>query len=43
MNEMLLDKFLDIFKNNILPLTIKGVDAGHLRPGKVPGDGGCWG
>ena len=29
MNEMLLDKFLDIFKNNILPLTIKGVDAGN--------------
>ena len=29
MNEMLLDKFLDIFKNNILPLTIKGVDTGN--------------
>ena len=29
MNEMLLDKFLDIFKNNILPLTIKGVEAGN--------------
>ena len=29
MNEMLLDKFVDIFKNNILPLTIKGVDAGN--------------
>ena len=29
MNEILLDKFLDIFKNNILPLTIKGVEAGN--------------
>ena len=29
MNEILLDKFLDIFKNDILPLTIKGVDAGN--------------
>ena len=29
MNEMLLDKFVDIFKNNILPLTIKGVEAGN--------------
>jgi len=29
MNEMLLDKFLDIFRNNILPLTIKGVELGN--------------
>ena len=29
MNEMLLDKFLNIFWNNILPLTIKGVEAGN--------------
>ena len=29
MNEILLNKFSDIFKNNILPLTIKGVDAGN--------------
>ena len=29
MTEILLDKFLDIFKNDILPLTIKGVDAGN--------------
>ncbi len=29
MSEILLDKFLDIFKNDILPLTIKGVDAGN--------------
>ena len=29
MNEMLLDKFLNIFRNNILPLTIKGVEAGN--------------
>ena len=29
MNEMLLDKFLDIFRNNILPLTIKGVEHGN--------------
>ena len=29
MSEVLLDKFLDIFKNDILPLTIKGVDAGN--------------
>jgi|TARA_Y100000294_G_scaffold156270_1_gene157058 tRNA(Arg) A34 adenosine deaminase TadA len=29
MSEILLDKFLDIFKNDILPLTIKGVDTGN--------------
>ena len=29
MTEILLNKFLDIFKNDILPLTIKGVDAGN--------------
>ena len=29
MSEILLDKFLDTFKNNILPLTIKGVGAGN--------------
>ena len=29
MNENLLNKFLDIFKNNILPLTLKGVDEGN--------------
>ena len=29
MNEILLNKFSEIFKNNILPLTIKGVDAGN--------------
>ena len=29
MSEVLLDKFLDIFKNDILPLTIKGVDTGN--------------
>ncbi len=29
MNKILLNKFSDIFKNNILPLTIKGVDAGN--------------
>ena len=29
MNEILLNKFLDIFNNNILPLTLKGVDAGN--------------
>ena len=29
MNEILLDKFKDIFKNNILPLTFKGVDLGN--------------
>ncbi len=29
MSEILLDKFLDTFKNAILPLTIKGVDAGN--------------
>ncbi len=29
MSEILLNKFLDIFKNNILPLTIKGVDEGN--------------
>ena len=29
MNEILLDKFLNIFKNDILPLTIKGVDLGN--------------
>ncbi len=29
MSEILLEKFIDIFKNNILPLTIKGVDRGN--------------
>ena len=29
MSEILLDKFIYIFKNNILPLTIKGVDCGN--------------
>ena len=29
MSEILLDKFIDVFKNNILPLTIKGVDHGN--------------
>ena len=29
MNEILLNKFLDTFKNDILPLTIKGVDIGN--------------
>ncbi len=29
MSEVLLDKFLNIFKNDILPLTIKGVDTGN--------------
>ncbi len=29
MNEILLKKFLDIFKNDILPLTVKGVDTGN--------------
>tara|TARA_B100001029_G_scaffold22023_1_gene14914 strand:+ start:96 stop:686 length:591 start_codon:yes stop_codon:yes gene_type:complete len=29
MNEILLNKFSDIFKNNILPLTVKGVDIGN--------------
>ena len=29
MSEILLDKFIDIFKNNILPLTVKGVDSGN--------------
>ena len=29
MNEILLNKFSEIFKNNILPLTIKGVDTGN--------------
>ena len=29
MSEILLHKFLDIFKNNILPLTVKGVDIGN--------------
>tara|TARA_B100000700_G_scaffold230720_1_gene255242 strand:- start:9 stop:599 length:591 start_codon:yes stop_codon:yes gene_type:complete len=29
MSEILLDKFIDIFKNNILPLTIKSVDCGN--------------
>ena len=28
MSEILLDKFIDVFRNNILPLTIKGVDRG---------------
>ncbi len=29
MNEILLDKFLDVFKNNILPLTFEGVESGN--------------
>jgi len=29
MSEILLEKFLDVFKNNILPLTIKGVNRGN--------------
>ena len=29
MSEILLDKFIDTFKNDILPLTTKGVDAGN--------------
>ena len=29
MSEILLDNFLDIFKNNILPLTVRGVEAGN--------------
>ena len=29
MNEILLNKFSEIFKNNILPLTVKGVDIGN--------------
>ena len=29
MNEILLNKFLDTFKNDILPLTIRGVDNGN--------------
>ena len=29
MNEILLNKFSDIFKNNILPLTVKGVNTGN--------------
>ena len=29
MTEILLDKFLNIFNNNILPLTLKGVDSGN--------------
>lgn len=29
MSEILLNKFSDIFKNNILPLTVKGVDSGN--------------
>ena len=29
MNEILLDKFKDIFENDILPLTFKGVDLGN--------------
>ena len=29
MNEILLNKFSDIFKNYILPLTVKGVDTGN--------------
>ncbi len=29
MSKILLDKFVGIFKNNILPLTIKGVDLGN--------------
>ena len=29
MTEILLDKFLDVFNNNILPLTSKGVDTGN--------------
>ena len=29
MNEILLNKFLDVFKNDILPLTLKGVNSGN--------------
>ena len=29
MTEILLDKFLDVFNKNILPLTLKGVDSGN--------------
>lgn len=29
MTEILLDKFIDVFNNNILPLTSKGVDSGN--------------
>ena len=29
MKEILLDKFLDVFNKNILPLTLKGVDSGN--------------
>ena len=29
MTEILLDKFLNVFNNNILPLTVKGVDSGN--------------
>ena len=29
MTEILLDKFLDVFNNDILPLTLKGVDSGN--------------
>ena len=29
MNELLLDRFLDVFKNDILPLTFEGVDLGN--------------
>ena len=29
MTEILLDKFLNVFNNNILPLTLKGVDSGN--------------
>ena len=29
MNEVLLDRFIDVFKNDILPLTFKGVDLGN--------------
>ena len=29
MNEILLNKFSDIFKNDILPLTVKGVNSGN--------------
>ena len=29
MTEILLDKFLNVFNNNILPLTLKGVDCGN--------------
>ncbi len=29
MTEILLDKFLDVFNNDILPLTYKGVNSGN--------------